>query len=72
MNWLLDRILLVVTAVAFAGAAWAFYHYTGQWATPILLTIGFVTLFVENHRLRKLLKDNGINPRPNRRTQQSR
>lgn len=62
-NWILDRIALLLTAIACALGAWAFYHYTGQWSGPIIMTI----VIVENHRLRKLLTANGIESRPRRR-----
>ena len=63
MNWLLDRLLLIVTAVALGAAAWAFYRFTGEWAAPILLTVTFISLIADNFRLRKLLRDNGIDAR---------
>ena len=64
MNWILDRIALILTAIACALGAWAFYRYTGQWAGPIIMTVVIVGLFVENHRLRKLLAAHGIESRP--------
>jgi hypothetical protein len=67
MKWILDRILLVITAVFLAAASWGFYHYTGQWGAPILLTIAFIGLLADNYRLRKLLRDNGIDFRSERR-----
>lgn len=67
MNWILDRIALVLTAIACAFGAWAFYRYTGQWSEPIIMTAVIVGLFAENHRLRKLLAANGIESRPRRR-----
>ncbi|CAN7200679.1 hypothetical protein LJR230_000508 [Trinickia sp. LjRoot230] len=67
MNRILDRIALILTASACALGAWAFYHYTGQWSGPIIMTVGIVGLFVENHRLRKLLAEHGIESRLGRR-----
>ncbi len=66
MNQILDRVALILAAIACALGAWAFYHYTGQWSGPIIMTIVIVSLFAENHRLRKLLAANGIEPRPRR------
>lgn len=39
MNWILDRIALVLTSIACALGAWAFYRYTGRWSGPIIMTI---------------------------------
>ena len=72
MNSILDRIALVLTAIACAFGAWAFYRYTGEWSGPIMMTIAIVGLFAENHRLRKLLAANGIESRPRRRRNTSR
>jgi hypothetical protein len=60
MSWVLDRIALMLTAIACALGAWAFYRYIGQWSGPIILTIVIVGLFLENHRLRKLLAERGV------------
>lgn len=67
MNRILDRIALVLTAIACALGAWAFYHNTSQWSWPIIMTIVVVGLFAENYRLRKLLAEHGIESRPRRR-----
>lgn len=67
MNWILDRIALILGAIACSLGAWAFYHYTGQWSGPIIMTIVILGLFAENHRLRKLLAANGIESRTGRR-----
>ena len=56
MNQILDRVALILAAIACALGAWAFYHYTGQWSGPIIMTIVIVSLFAEN----------GIEPRPRR------
>lgn len=67
MNWILDRIALILTAVACALGAWAFYRYAGEWSGAVIMTIVIVGLFTENHRLRKLLAEHGIEFRPRRR-----
>jgi hypothetical protein len=32
-----DQILLLLTGIACAAAAWAFFYYTQQWAFPLLI-----------------------------------
>jgi hypothetical protein len=67
MNWILDRIALLLAAVACAFGAWAFYRYTGEWSGAIIMTVVIFGLFAENHRLRKLLAEHGIESRLRRR-----
>jgi hypothetical protein len=67
MNWILDRIALLLTAFACVLSAWAFYRYTGEWSGAIIMTAVIVGLFAENHRLRKLLAEHGIESRLRRR-----
>ncbi|WP_253206040.1 hypothetical protein [Burkholderia sola] len=67
MNWLADRLLLIVTALIVTAAGWAIISATGEWF-PLLMTVtAFASLWIENSRLRKLLEQNGIDPRRRKR-----
>lgn len=63
MKWIMDRLLLFVTAAVCLIVSWIVIRLTGEWFPSILLVISFVALLAENTRLRKLLEQNGINPR---------
>ncbi|TKC87670.1 hypothetical protein FAZ69_15355 [Trinickia terrae] len=63
MRWLADRFALVATAIVAAGFAWAVLHYAGQWYFSAGLVLAIVLLFVENHRLKKRLRELGQKPR---------
>ncbi|WP_144112026.1 hypothetical protein [Paraburkholderia sp. BCC1886] len=67
MNWILDRIALLLAAIACALGAWAFYRYAGEWSGAVILTVVIIGLFAENHRLRKQLAEHGIESCPRRR-----
>ncbi|CAJ3632806.1 hypothetical protein [Burkholderia pseudomallei] len=67
MKWIADRLLLIVTAAVCLVASWIIIRLTGEWFPSILLVISFATLLVDNARLRKLLEQNGINPRRRKR-----
>lgn len=49
-------VLLLVSGLIAAGAAWAFWHYLGENAFPVLMTVVIVAQFLENRRLRQRLK----------------
>ncbi|MEK6353833.1 MAG: hypothetical protein V4796_23035 [Burkholderia cenocepacia] len=67
MKWLADRLLLIVTALIVTAVGWAIISATGEWF-PILMTVtAFASLWIENARLRKLLEENGIDPRRRKR-----
>jgi len=61
--WLLDRGMLVLTALVLAGAAWAAIHYLGDSYFSVSTTVLIVVLLAENWRLHKLLREHGIKPR---------
>ncbi|MDN7811039.1 hypothetical protein [Burkholderia gladioli] len=61
MNSLLDRIALLVTALALLLASWAVFRIGAEWAFPVLTLIALVALFAENARLRKSC----VSPVPN-------
>ncbi|MDC6131771.1 hypothetical protein [Burkholderia gladioli] len=63
MNWLLDRLALLVTCLALLVAAWAVFRVGGQWVFPVLTLIAIAALFAENSRLRKKLRELGVDPR---------
>ncbi|AHI76961.1 MULTISPECIES: hypothetical protein [pseudomallei group] len=67
MKWITDRLLLIVTAAICLAASWIIVRLTGEWFPSILLVISFATLLIDNARLRKLLEQNGINPRQRKR-----
>jgi hypothetical protein len=51
-----DDLLLILTALACAGGAWAFWHYLGAQALGALSTIALVALAADNYRLRRRLR----------------
>lgn len=63
MNTLQDRFWLIIAGFIAAGAAWAFWRFTGAWGGDILLVMTVISLSVEVRRLRKqiaqLKPDNG-------------
>jgi uncharacterized membrane protein (DUF2068 family) len=71
-NVLIDRLLPVLTAVAFAVSGCAIIHYLQAWYFTISTSVVIIALGFEVARLRKLLESNGVNPRPNRRFQRQR
>lgn len=52
-----DGILLIVVALIASALAWAFWHYLGQNAFAVFVTVAFIVLWGENYRLRKKLKE---------------
>ncbi|MBJ9661087.1 hypothetical protein [Burkholderia gladioli] len=63
MNWLFDRIALLVAALALLVAAWAVFRVGGEWVFPVLMLIALAALFAENMRLRKKLRELGVEPK---------
>ncbi|QCP53570.1 hypothetical protein FAZ95_31515 [Trinickia violacea] len=63
MKWLADKATLIATAIVAAGLAWAMLHYAGQWYFSAGLVLAIVLLFVENHRLKRRLRELGQKPR---------
>ncbi|WP_175689060.1 hypothetical protein [Burkholderia anthina] len=63
MKWLVDRALLIVTGLVCFVAAWAIISATGEWFPTLMTVAAFATLWLDNSRLRKLLEQNGIDPR---------
>lgn len=61
--WMIDRALLVLTAVVLAGAAWATIHYLGESYFSVSTAVLIVVLLAENWRLHKLLRTHGIKTR---------
>lgn len=67
MKWIVDHLLLIVTALVCAAGGWTIIAATGEWFPTLMLVIAFATLWGDNARLRKLLEQNGIDPRQRRR-----
>lgn len=67
MNWMTDKLALVLAACACAAGAWALLHYSGQYLFPVITIVAVVCFYIDNRRLRALLKESGIDPRANRR-----
>lgn len=63
MNWLADRLLLIVTALIVTAVGWLIISATGEWFPTLMTVAAFATLWIDNTRLRKLLEQNGIDPR---------
>jgi len=55
-----DRALLLIVGVVAAGFSWMLWHYSGEYGSLILMTIAVVSLLVDNQRLRKTLRENGL------------
>ena len=51
-----DRWLLLLAAIVASLFAWGFWHYLGANAMDVLSLVLFVTIAVDNVRLRRLLK----------------
>ncbi len=51
-----DHLVLLLTALACAGAAWAFWYFSKEDGFAILGSIALISLFVDNQRLRKRLR----------------
>ncbi|AWG27407.1 hypothetical protein [Burkholderia cenocepacia] len=67
MKWIADRLLLIVTALIVAAVGWAIISATGEWFPILIMVTAFATLWIDNTRLRKLLEQNGIDPRRHKR-----
>lgn len=63
MNWIGDKIALLLVSMACAAAAWAILHYSGEWFFPAITLFTVVSMFIDNRRLRALLKKHGIDPK---------
>lgn len=54
---MMDRVALVVVGLFVAATGWVFFHYLGEYANFIFVTITMITLLMDNRRLRKELKE---------------
>ncbi|WP_254601499.1 hypothetical protein [Burkholderia lata] len=63
----MDHLLLIVTALICTVAGWTIIAATGEWFPTLMMLIAFATLWGENTRLRKLLEQNGIDPKRRKR-----
>ena len=52
-----DRSLLLLAGLILAAAVWAFWHYLGENAFAVLITIALIALWIDNRRLRRQLSD---------------
>ncbi|PMS36064.1 hypothetical protein B0G57_104143 [Trinickia symbiotica] len=63
MKWLIDRGLLLLTGLVFVTSAWFFTHWLGSDRFySIVNTVMVAALWFEVARLRKILRENGIDP----------
>ncbi|WP_321958493.1 hypothetical protein [Burkholderia cenocepacia] len=67
MKWIADRLLLVVTALIVTAVGWAIISATGEWFSILMMVTAFAALWIDNTRLRRLLEQNGIDPRRRKR-----
>ncbi|AXK65997.1 hypothetical protein LGM65_18305 [Burkholderia anthina] len=67
MKWIADRLLLIGTALICFVVGWAIIAGTGEWFPILMMVSAFATLWMDNTRLRKLLEQNGIDPRRRKR-----
>lgn len=58
-----DNALLLIIGVVAAGLSWVFWRYAGENGSLILMAIAVVSLLVDNRRLRKILRENGLGKR---------
>jgi hypothetical protein len=52
-----DQILLLLSALACALGAWAFWHYLGADAFAVLMSLALVSAVADNVRLRRKLRE---------------
>lgn len=52
-----DRIWLLLSAIACAIAAWAFWHYLDSDAVMVLMTLVLASTVADNLRLRRKLRE---------------
>ena len=52
-----DQVWLLLSAVACAFGAWAFWHYLGADAVVALMTLALVSAVADNLRLRRKLRE---------------
>lgn len=55
-----DNLLLLMVGSVAAGLSWVFWHFTGENGALVLMTIAVVSLLIDNRRLRKILRENGL------------
>ncbi|MDR0244933.1 MAG: hypothetical protein LBJ65_25330 [Burkholderia sp.] len=67
MKWIADRLLLIVTALMVTAVGWLIISATGEWFPILMMATAFASLWIDNTRLRKLLEQNGIDPRRRKR-----
>ncbi|MBN3761153.1 hypothetical protein [Burkholderia sp. Ac-20365] len=67
MKWMTDKLALIVVAIACAAGAWALMHYSGDWFFPVVTLVAVLCFYVDNRRLRALLRQHNIDPRSTRR-----
>jgi hypothetical protein len=51
-----DQLLLLISAIACAFGAWAFWHYLDAEAVVTLMTLALVSAVADNLRLRRKLR----------------
>jgi uncharacterized membrane protein len=61
-NWIVDKVALLLAAIACAAIAWALIHYIGQWFPLLLFIVAFAGLYADNQRLRNRLRELGEEP----------
>lgn len=52
-----DQILLLLSALACALGAWAFWHFLGTDAFAVLMALALVSAVADNVRLRRKLRE---------------
>jgi uncharacterized membrane protein YfcA len=67
MKWMTDKLALTVVAIACAAGAWALTHYSGDWFFPVVTLVAVLCFYIDNRRLRALLRQHNIDPRATRR-----
>jgi hypothetical protein len=55
-----DQGLLLLAGIVAAGAAWAFWRYIGEYGALVIQTIVIISLFADNYRLRRILREHGL------------
>lgn len=55
-----DRFFLLLASLVASALVWAYFYFFGKNALDVFFTLAFIACFADNIRLRRKLKENGI------------